>query len=97
MLTLDDAFGWLRWIRRYRPGARDGRVRVTPALGYELAVLGSQTWPTGYVPMATDSRPFGLAVDVDEWLPPGVWRLCDDDGTLLRDCREGKTLRELLS
>jgi hypothetical protein len=30
----------------------------------------------------------GLTVTPDESLPPGVWRICADDGSLLYDSRE---------
>ncbi len=77
---------------------RDARVemlRVGPQLAYDLEAemwrrtLEPHTFrpPTPYEP-----GPLGLTVVVDRHLPPDVWRLCDADGTLLYDCREGKTL-----
>lgn len=34
----------------------------------------------------------GMRFNIDDWLPPDVWRLADEHGTLLYDCREGRTL-----
>jgi hypothetical protein len=45
--------------------------------------------------LTLDTTPvFGMRLNIDDYLPPDVWRLADDHGTLLYDCREGKTLRD---
>jgi hypothetical protein len=59
----------------------------------EAGVIGQ--WPDGSpvsFPGSFDPRPgaLGMTLEVDEYLPRGVWRLCDADQTLLYDCREGK-------
>jgi hypothetical protein len=52
------------------------------------------TWPDGQsvsVPGMFDPRhgALGMALEIDQYLPVDVWRLCDADQTLLYDCREG--------
>jgi hypothetical protein len=48
------------------------------------------------VPMMTNpfaglhhAGPYGLDLNIDDDLPRDVWRLADEHGTLLYDCREG--------
>lgn len=36
----------------------------------------------------------GMQLNIDDYLPPDVWRLADEHGTLLYDCREGRPLRD---
>jgi hypothetical protein len=67
-------------------------VRVGVALAYELE---RQSWINALKPHAfsppgiTDPHVGGLRIVVDDHLPADVWRLCDEDMTLLYDCREG--------
>lgn len=35
---------------------------------------------------------FGMRLNIDDYLPPDVWRLADEHGTLLYDCRQGRPL-----
>jgi hypothetical protein len=70
----------------YRSGQYSGRFGDAEVIG---------EWPDGSpvrFPTSFDRRPgaLGMALEVDEHLPRGVWRLCDADQTLLYDCREGK-------
>ena len=36
--------------------------------------------------------PLGMRLEIDHHLPPGVWRLTDEHGTLLYDCRQGQVV-----
>lgn len=74
--------------RRYLP---DLELRCHPSVAIDLhreALDSSGAFMpasfAGHTP-----RLLGMEMVSDEWLPRGVWRLCDDDGTLLLDCREG--------
>lgn len=42
-----------------------------------------------YLPQDGPPTIIGLTVCIDEHLPALVWRLCDEDMTLIYDCREG--------
>lgn len=85
----------------YRTSVPPKQLRCHPSTGFEL----HQAWaemtgaydmgrfgPRGaIIPDYFDTRPqiLGMAVETDSWLPPGMFRLCDEDGTLLYDSREG--------
>lgn len=70
----------------YTSGQYYGRFREAEVIG-EWADGSPVSFPGSY-----DPRPgaLGMAMEIDEHLPRGVWRLCDADQTLLYDCREGR-------
>ena len=83
--------------RTYR---RPKVIRCAPSVAYEImrdarAEIGSYNGmfgPPGVdIPDYLAPRPgaLGLAIETDEYLTSGAWRLCDADQTLLYDCREG--------
>ena len=82
----------------------DGAEQVYAALAYRPEVFrcARDVWgrlaasDRGTVPLVGgyDLQVFGMRVEVDEYLPRGVWRLCDGAGTALFDCRQGRPGRE---
>lgn len=66
-------------------------IRNNRALG--ASTLGRFGPPGANIPDYFDPTPgvilLGLIVELDQWLQPAAWRLCDADGTLLYDSREG--------
>jgi hypothetical protein len=87
-----------------RTARRPSVLRAHPEVGYQLRVATSQDGfsatslgrfgpPGASIPDYFDPRPgvVGLVLEHDRYLQRGAWRLCDDAGTLLYDCREGKS------
>jgi hypothetical protein len=71
------------------------RLQVHPQTGYELQrqMMIDACAPHDYRPPGLyEPGPVGLDLETNEHLPPGVWRLADEHGTLLYDCREGETV-----
>lgn len=79
------------WERGVRPDVVRVATDVSVSLATTAAAIGaylaSPFSRNGYEAPLTL---FSLRVDLDKYLPRGVWRLCDADETLLYDCREGK-------
>lgn len=89
----------------YGTARRPSVLRIAPDVHSTLAMAGARSsmpldmslgrfGPRGAnIPDYYDPRPgiVGLVVEVDGYVQRGVWRLCDDAGTLLYDCREGKS------
>ncbi len=79
-----------------RRGIRPGMLWVGVAVGVEVyRLVADPALIHGYraVQMGIDEpEVFGMRLNTDEWLPPDVWRLADEHGTLLYDCREGKVV-----
>lgn len=77
----------------HRTMLRPDEVRCHPetALRIDQEMWARALTPHPYtIPGITENRgAVGMRVEVDPWLPPGMFRLCDEDGTLLYDSREG--------
>ncbi len=75
-------------------GVQAGMLWVGAEVGvqlYRMAMdLHGMTWAPVGAPMGDDL--FGMRLHTDSWLPPDVWRLADEHGTLLYDCRQGKVV-----
>jgi hypothetical protein len=68
------------WIGR-RAGMEIYRISMTSGL---------YAPPYGLEPLSLPV--FGMRLNIDDYLPPDVWRLADEYGTLLYDCRQGQPL-----
>jgi hypothetical protein len=85
----------------HRTAVPPKQLRAHPAVAFEwqraaMEEFGSADMghfgPRGaMIPDYFDTRPhvLGMSVETDPWLPPDMFRLCDEDGTLLYDSREG--------
>lgn len=70
------------------------RMWIAPDASHRLMSLMWTQKPHPPVTMLDITRqgPFGLRLDIDHNLPQGVWRLTDEHGTLLYDCRQGQVV-----
>lgn len=82
-LHLSRAYVWTGWAIEPRG------VRMHPQT-YESLLRSVETVRTAFPDPNGVVRLTGMAVVVDRWLPPGVWRLTAADGSLLYDSRQGK-------
>ncbi len=75
-------------------GVRAGMLWVGAKVGVQIYRMAmdprGMTWAPLNAPMGGDL--FGMRLHTDTWLPPDVWRLADEHGTLLYDCRQGKVV-----
>lgn len=99
-MTVDAILTAIGKVQR-RTYDRPAILRCAPNVAYEIMVtfdpltvgadFGRFGPPGAGIPDYFDPRPgaLGMRLETDEYLPPGAWRLCDEDDTLLYDCREG--------
>jgi hypothetical protein len=71
-------------------GIRAGILWVGAAAGMEVYQLAATARYDSWSTFTAEPALFGMNLDTDQWLPPDVWRLADEHGTLLYDCRQGK-------
>lgn len=74
-------------------GIRAEMLWVSPPVGHEMYRMALDDPHAGPRMMSVDSwtrEMVGLTLNIDDCLAGDVWRLADEHGTLLYDCREGK-------
>lgn len=91
-VTLDEMAAAAHRVMVDRP-VRVDAVHCNPATWHQLqGVMWESALSGGHIapPGLTEPSLLGVRLVVDPHLPPDVWRLTDEDETLLYDCREGK-------
>lgn len=69
-----------------------GMLWVGQGADMEIRALAATTRFDNWTTFTADPVLFGMHVQPDSYLPPDVWRLADEHGTLLYDCRQGKVV-----